>query len=223
MALGLGNGDARAFLRRALDPPTDTALEHAAAALHRVGALKGGATPPPVGESAPQALTAPIRAKVDAWTNAKKVKDYKKADAIRDELRKAAIDVERAATQMRQEAGAPAAAAVAAPPAAAAAAAAAGPSPQAPLREELTPLGSHLARMPLEPRVGKILIYGALLGCIDPALTIAAAMSLSRSPFLTPHERRQEAATARADFVRDRSDHLALLRAYEAWELEYGL
>jgi ATP-dependent RNA helicase DHX36 len=77
--------------------------------------------------------------------------------------------------------------------------------------------------MPLEPRVGKILIYGALLGCIDPALTIAAAMSLSRSPFLTPHERRQEAATARADFVRDRSDHLALLRAYEAWELEYEL
>jgi HrpA-like RNA helicase len=216
MALGLGNGDARAFLRRALDPPTDTALEHAAAALHRVGALKGGAAPPPVGESAPQALTAPIRARVDAWTNAKKVKDYKKADAIRDELRKAAIDVERAAAQMRQEAGAPAAAA-------AAAAAAAGPSPQAPLREELTPLGSHLARMPLEPRVGKILIYGALLGCIDPALTIAAAMSLSRSPFLTPHERRQEAATARADFVRDRSDHLALLRAYEAWELEYEL
>jgi hypothetical protein len=48
---------------------------------------------------------------VDAWTNAKKVKDYKKADAIRDELRKAAIDVERAAAQMRQEAGAPAAAA----------------------------------------------------------------------------------------------------------------
>ena len=45
-------------------------------------------------------------------------------------------------------------------------------------------------------------------------------MSLSRSPFLSPADRRQEAQAARAPFFAEKSDHLALLRAYEAWERE---
>ena len=42
---------------------------------------------------------------------------------------------------------------------------------------ELTALGFHLASLPVDPRVGKMMIYGALFGCIDPLLTFAAAMS----------------------------------------------
>ena len=41
---------------------------------------------------------------------------------------------------------------------------------------------------------------GAMLGCIDPVLTIAAASSLSRPPFLTPFDKRQEANAAHAPF-----------------------
>lgn len=48
----------------------------------------------------------------------------------------------------------------------------------------LTALGFHLATLPVDPRVGKMMIYGALFGCTDPALTIAAAMS-ARSPFMS--------------------------------------
>ena len=33
---------------------------------------------------------------------------------------------------------------------------------------ELTALGFHLATLPVDPRVGKMMIYGALFGCIDP-------------------------------------------------------
>ncbi|EOD31220.1 hypothetical protein EMIHUDRAFT_423891 [Emiliania huxleyi CCMP1516] len=57
--------------------------------------------------------------------------------------------------------------------------------------DALTLLGAHLARMPLDVRVGKMVLYGALLGCIDPMLTIAAALSTRRSPFLAPFEQRQ--------------------------------
>jgi Helicase associated domain (HA2) len=43
--------------------------------------------------------------------------------------------------------------------------------------EALTALGGHLAALPLEPQLGKLVLYGALFGCADPMLTIACAMS----------------------------------------------
>jgi HrpA-like RNA helicase len=36
--------------------------------------------------------------------------------------------------------------------------------------ETLTPLGRLLALLPLEPRLGKLLVTGATLGCLSPAL-----------------------------------------------------
>ena len=54
----------------------------------------------------------------------------------------------------------------------------------------LTALGFHLATLPVDPRVGKMMIYGALFNCVDPALTIAAAMS-ARNPFMSPFDKRE--------------------------------
>jgi ATP-dependent RNA helicase DHX36 len=78
---------------------------------------------------------------------------------------------------------------------------------------ELTALGFHLATLPVDPRVGKMMIYGSLFGCIDPALTIAASMS-ARSPFVSPFDKRDEADAARKRFATDGSDHLATLEAF---------
>jgi HrpA-like RNA helicase len=90
---------------------------------------------------------------------------------------------------------------------------------------ELTALGFHLATLPVDPRVGKMMIYGSLFGCIDPALTIAASMS-ARSPFVSPFDKRDEADSARKRFAIDGSDHLATLEAFKGdlfimdlWEL----
>lgn len=44
------------------------------------------------------------------------------------------------------------------------------------LRPILTPLGYHLAHLPMDARVGKLLLVGAFLQCLDPILTIAAAL-----------------------------------------------
>lgn len=51
--------------------------------------------------------------------------------------------------------------------------------------ENLTPLGFHLARLPVSPHIGKLILFGALLGCLDPVLTIAAALSF-KDPFFIP-------------------------------------
>jgi ATP-dependent RNA helicase DHX36 len=42
--------------------------------------------------------------------------------------------------------------------------------------EELTALGYHLARMPVDPHIGKMLLFGAIFSCIDPITTIAASL-----------------------------------------------
>jgi HrpA-like RNA helicase len=57
----------------------------------------------------------------------------------------------------------------------------------------LTPLGKHLAALPCPPRVGKMCVYGCLLGCLSPVLSVAAGLAI-RSVFLTSqdHERRQQ-------------------------------
>ena len=84
-------------------------------------------------------------------------------------------------------------------------------------KTELTPLGFHLATLPVDPRIGKVIIYGALFSCIEPALTIAAAMS-SKSPFISSFENREAADRARQSLSLDGSDHLTILNAFDTWK-----
>lgn len=41
----------------------------------------------------------------------------------------------------------------------------------------------------MEPKLGKMLILGAILNCLDPVLTIVAGLSV-RDPFLTPLDKK---------------------------------
>ena len=60
------------------------------------------------------------------------------------------------------------------------------------------------------------MIYGALFDCVDPLLTLAAAMS-SRSPFMSPFDMRDQADEARKTFAVAGSDHLTILNAFNQW------
>lgn len=55
-------------------------------------------------------------------------------------------------------------------------------TPDCPLYR-LTPLGFHLSRLPMDAKVGKTLIVGCILECLEGALTIAATLSCSKSCF----------------------------------------
>jgi HrpA-like RNA helicase len=59
-------------------------------------------------------------------------------------------------------------------------------------QEQLTPLGRHLAALPTDISVGRLLLHGAILRCAHPICLIAAALS-DRSPFLQPMSKRDEA------------------------------
>ncbi|GLT60383.1 hypothetical protein SLA2020_331510 [Shorea laevis] len=84
--------------------------------------------------------------------------------------------------------------------------------------ENLTVLGRNLSMLPVEPKLGKMLILGAIFNCLDPVMTIVAGLSV-RDPFLTPFDKKDLAESAKAQFSgREHSDHLALVRAYEGWK-----
>lgn len=83
-------------------------------------------------------------------------------------------------------------------------------------RVELTALGKHLTGLPVDARIGKLLIFGSLFGCVDAALTVAATLS-ERSPFYAPFEKRDEAKAARLRFAWGKSDLLTYVKAYNAW------
>ncbi|KAI3696242.1 hypothetical protein L1987_79253 [Smallanthus sonchifolius] len=89
--------------------------------------------------------------------------------------------------------------------------------------ENLTVLGRYLTMLPVEPKLGKMLILGAIFNCLDPILTVVAGLSV-RDPFLAPLDKKDLAEAAKLQFSRDHSDHLALVRAYEGWKVaEYEL
>ncbi|XP_026870115.2 putative ATP-dependent RNA helicase DHX57 isoform X1 [Electrophorus electricus] len=82
--------------------------------------------------------------------------------------------------------------------------------------ECLTPLGWHLACLPVDVRIGKLMLLGAIFRCLDPALTIAASLAF-KSPFVSPWDKREEANERKLNFSLANSDHLALLQAYKGW------
>lgn len=85
-------------------------------------------------------------------------------------------------------------------------------------KENLTVLGRHLSMLPVEPKLGKMLIFGAIFNCLDPIMTIVAGLSV-RDPFLMPFDKKDLAESAKAQFsARDFSDHLALVRAFDGWK-----
>ncbi|XP_072015621.1 LOW QUALITY PROTEIN: ATP-dependent DNA/RNA helicase DHX36-like [Amphiura filiformis] len=84
--------------------------------------------------------------------------------------------------------------------------------------EELTSLGYHLARLPVEPRIGKMILFGAMFCCLDPILTIAASLSF-KDPFIIPLGKEKIADARRKDLARGcLSDHLMLVNAVWGWE-----
>ncbi|PIO27879.1 hypothetical protein AB205_0180180 [Aquarana catesbeiana] len=89
----------------------------------------------------------------------------------------------------------------------------------------LTPLGQHLAALPVNVKIGKMLIFGAIFGCLDAVATLAATMT-EKSPFVTPIGRKDEADLAKSSMALANSDHLTIFSAYMGWKKiraeEYG-
>lgn len=86
--------------------------------------------------------------------------------------------------------------------------------------ESLTLLGSHLAEMPVDAQYGKILIYGILLRCLNPVLSIVSILSMGDQIFVLPIKPadRFKCHQIRRTLASDsHSDHFVMLKIFELW------
>lgn len=80
--------------------------------------------------------------------------------------------------------------------------------------QQLTTLGRILARLPVDPRLGKMLIYGLIFQCIDAMLTLVAFLSV-KDPFVMPIGKQRYVEAARVSFSGpSKSDHIGYLNIY---------
>ena len=81
----------------------------------------------------------------------------------------------------------------------------------------LTPLGRELAKLPLDPRIGRIVLAARDEGCLAEALVIASALAVP-DPRERPLDRAQAADQAHLAFRDPRSDFLSLLALWEFFD-----
>jgi HrpA-like RNA helicase len=92
--------------------------------------------------------------------------------------------------------------------------------------EDLTPLGRVLSRLPVHPSLGKMIILGVIFRCLDPMITLGAAVN-ERSLFSSPIGMRTEASRAHKKYAPNKhSDQLAFLEAFQELRMlraQYGV
>ncbi|SDI83432.1 ATP-dependent helicase HrpA [Frankineae bacterium MT45] len=77
----------------------------------------------------------------------------------------------------------------------------------------LTPIGRQVSRLPVDPRIGRMIVQAGAEGCVREILTIAAALSIP-DPRERPAEQAQAAAAKHARFADETSDFLSLLNLW---------
>ncbi len=84
-------------------------------------------------------------------------------------------------------------------------------------KRAITQLGRQLARLPVDPRIGKMLLSAANGGCLKEVMVIAAALSV-QDPRDRPVDKQQQADQAHAPFRNEASDFLSDLQLWNEME-----
>ena len=83
--------------------------------------------------------------------------------------------------------------------------------------EELTKVGFQLAKLPLDPRIGRMILAANDNNCLNEILIIASALSI-QDPRERPLDKQQKADEAHNQFVDEQSDFLSFLKLWEFYE-----
>jgi ATP-dependent helicase HrpA len=83
----------------------------------------------------------------------------------------------------------------------------------------LTPVGQELAKMPLDPRVGRMIVAARDEGCLREVLIIAAALT-AQDPRERPQDRQGSADMAHKKFDDEKSEFLSWLKLWHWYEGE---
>ena len=79
----------------------------------------------------------------------------------------------------------------------------------------LTPVGRELAKLPLDPKIGRMILAARELGCLKEMLIIASALS-TQDPRDRPQERAAAADQAHAQWKDEKSEFLSYLKLWNA-------
>ncbi|NQX88971.1 MAG: ATP-dependent RNA helicase HrpA [Halioglobus sp.] len=81
----------------------------------------------------------------------------------------------------------------------------------------LTRLGSRMARLPVDPRLARMILESESRGCLEEVLIVSSALA-AQDPRERPADRRQQADAMHARFHHPRSDFLARLNLWRYFE-----
>lgn len=84
--------------------------------------------------------------------------------------------------------------------------------------DELTPLGKILARLPIEPRLGKMMILGCMFRVGDALSTMAANSTTFPEVYNMGPDMRRLTAQQKWFAGARYSDHVAMFHAFQSWE-----
>ncbi|EPS40452.1 hypothetical protein H072_5712 [Dactylellina haptotyla CBS 200.50] len=85
--------------------------------------------------------------------------------------------------------------------------------------ESLTNLGKVLATLPVEPALGKMILFGVIFKCLDPMIILGAAGG-SRDLFVSPLDKKREAYAKKLGFSKGTgSDHMSVINAFRDWRM----
>ncbi len=82
---------------------------------------------------------------------------------------------------------------------------------------KLTSIGQQLAKLPIDPRVARMLVAARQEGCLREVLIVAAALSV-QDPRERPIDKQEAVTQAHAEFTDERSDFLSYLAIWKWFE-----
>ncbi len=84
-------------------------------------------------------------------------------------------------------------------------------------KRRLTKIGQTLSRLPVDPRIGRILLAADAEGALREVLPIAAALEI-QDPRERPREKQEAADLKHAQFLDENSDFLSYLKLWYFWQ-----
>lgn len=80
-------------------------------------------------------------------------------------------------------------------------------------KRQLTPIGNELAKLPVDPRLGRMLLAAKELHCLNEILVITSGLTI-QDPRERPYDAREAADRAQQRFLDDKSDFVAFLNIW---------
>ena len=84
-------------------------------------------------------------------------------------------------------------------------------------KRQITEIGLQLARLPLDPRVGRMILAAKREGCLNEILIIASVLSI-QDPRERPMDKREAAVNAHAKFAGEGSDFMSYLKLWDFFD-----